>query len=397
MNNNFSIPPQITYILQTLESAGHRAFTVGGCVRDYLLGRHPDDFDICTSARPEETMSLFPHTVPTGIAHGTVTVLYDGIATEVTVFRKEGNYSDHRRPDSVEFTDDLTEDLARRDFTVNAMAMDLRGALHDPFGGRADLSARLIRCVGDPHQRLREDALRMHRALRFSAQLGFSIHEDTLSAIRKNAPYAAYVAPERIRIELEKTLLSARPQILEQGIAWGLYAPMIPAGQCPDLYSLTELPQERAVRYTRLFHLLCDAGIVSDAEGALRDLRMDKATIRAVSRGIAAARRGLPETDIGMKHLMAAEDELCLRCAAACGDFDRLTKRYYDILLTNEPWHIRHLAVSGTQLQTLGISGKAVGGILQRLLDEVIRDPSLNRPDVLTELAKKEAAQWQNN
>ena len=211
MDTIFPLPRAIRGILETLEAAGHRGYVVGGCVRDALLGKVPDDFDICTSALPEQTMALFPRTIPTGLQHGTVTVLYEGMTAEVTVFRRETTYSDHRRPDAVAFTDSLTEDLSRRDFTVNAMAMDRRGILQDPFGGRADLAAGILRCVGDPDTRFQEDALRMFRGLRFSAQLGFPLHPDTAAAMRRNAHLGRFVAPERARTELEKTLLSPRP------------------------------------------------------------------------------------------------------------------------------------------------------------------------------------------
>ena len=174
---NGSIPAFARDILRTLEAAGSEAYCVGGCVRDTLLGRTPGDWDITTSARPEETLALFgADALPTGLRHGTVTVRRPDGSAEVTTFRRDGDYTDHRHPESVAFTDSLTEDLARRDFTVNAMALSLRGELRDPFHGREDLAAGRIRCVGEPARRFGEDALRILRGLRLAAQLGFSLH-----------------------------------------------------------------------------------------------------------------------------------------------------------------------------------------------------------------------------
>ena len=179
------IPREVCAVLQTLERAGHEAYIVGGCVRDILMGKPPHDWDVTTSALPEETMALFDHfAIPTGLRHGTVTVRSGETACEVTTFRTDGDYPDHRHPAAVTFTRSLLEDLQRRDLTVNAMAMDMRGTLHDPFGGQADIRRRVLRCVGEPERRFREDALRILRTLRFSATLGFAIGEDTHQALR---------------------------------------------------------------------------------------------------------------------------------------------------------------------------------------------------------------------
>ena len=180
------IPQEVQRILQRLEAAGYEAYVVGGCVRDMLMGTAPHDWDVTTSALPEETMALFDHfAIPTGLRHGTVTVRSGGLACEVTTFRTDGDYPDHRHPAAVSFTRDLTEDLARRDLTVNAMAMDVRGTLYDPFRGQQDIQAKILRCVGQPDRRFSEDALRILRTLRFSATLGFAIEEDTHRALRQ--------------------------------------------------------------------------------------------------------------------------------------------------------------------------------------------------------------------
>jgi len=204
------IPKQIEYILQKLTAAGYEGYLVGGCVRDFLLGNVPSDFDITTNALPEETMAVFAEdrVIPTGLKHGTVTVLHDGVSAEITTYRTETTYADGRHPDSVSFTRKLGDDLCRRDFTVNAMAMDLDGNIVDLYGGREDLAAGVICAVGEPELRFAEDALRILRAFRFAAKLGFAIEEQTLAAALALAPRLSLVSRERIFDELEKLLCS---------------------------------------------------------------------------------------------------------------------------------------------------------------------------------------------
>ena len=204
----FEIPAGAGYILQTLAAAGHEGYLVGGCVRDLLRGVEPHDWDICTSALPEETEQRFAgrRILGTGLKHGTVTVLVEGEPYEITTYRREGPYSDRRRPDYVRFVPDLAEDLARRDFTMNAIAMDLDGNLRDPFGGAEDIRAGLIRCVGEPDPRFQEDGLRVMRALRFAAVFGYEIEAHTARAIHENRAMLDRVAAERINVELRKLL-----------------------------------------------------------------------------------------------------------------------------------------------------------------------------------------------
>jgi len=204
------MPNQVQYIIDTLQHKGFRAFVVGGCVRDMILGITPKDWDITTNALPEQVMNVFRdhNVIPTGIDHGTVTVMADGIGYEITTFRKEGKYSDNRHPDEVTFTDDLVEDLSRRDFTIGAMAFNFTEGLFDPFGGRMDLINNVIRCVGNANERFSEDALRMMRAVRFASRFGFIIDENTLDAIYKNADKIMVVSKERIMSELNQILLS---------------------------------------------------------------------------------------------------------------------------------------------------------------------------------------------
>ena len=235
-------------MLYTLRGAGYGAYFVGGCVRDSLLGRRVHDWDAATSAPPQAVQALFERTAPTGLRHGTVTVISGGRALEVTTFRTEGAYSDHRRPDSVRFTGDLAADLSRRDFTINAMAMGPEGDVTDLFGGRADLQRRLIRCVGEPERRFSEDALRMLRALRFSAQLGFDIDPRTDAAVTALAPTAAALSAERVRDEFLRALASPRPQRAWEMLTRGLLARFAAAeGEAPPLAALPV--------YARLAHL----------------------------------------------------------------------------------------------------------------------------------------------
>lgn len=386
------IPPEISYILSTLTQAGHPAYLVGGCVRDAIMGRVPGDWDLCTAALPHETMALFDHTVPTGLKHGTVTVLYGGLMAEVTTFRRESTYSDHRRPDAVDFTDSLHEDLARRDFTMNAIAMDAHGNLQDPFDGKADLSAKLIRCVGDPDLRFQEDALRMFRGVRFAAQLGFEIHPWTFSAIEKNASLSRFVAPERIHIELEKTLLSPHPEFLDVMIRLGLLDGFLSAGEEPDWDGLSALPPERSLRYARLCKILLDAGRISTPAGFLKSLRLDSHTIRVCDRGVSIASHSFPGTAPDIKGLLAQYGPEAVRCAAACGNHTVNLPQVDTVLESGECFDLEHLAIHGDALKTLGFTGREIDAMLQALLEYVICHPEENNTDTLLEFIRKETS-----
>ena len=211
-----AMPDRVKQIIGTLRGAGFEAWAVGGCVRDSLLGRTPEDWDITTSAMPEQTKALFDRTFDTGIEHGTVTVLLDGEGFEVTTYRIDGVYEDGRHPREVTFTRSLREDLLRRDFTINAMAYSDEEGLVDLFGGLADLADHVIRCVGDARARFSEDALRILRGIRFAAQLGFALEDKTREGMRALAPTLQKISAERIQTELVKTLLSDRPDLLRR-------------------------------------------------------------------------------------------------------------------------------------------------------------------------------------
>lgn len=222
------LPEDVRFIIHTLQDAGHEAYAVGGCVRDSLLSRTPDDWDITTSARPEETKKLFRRTIDTGIQHGTVTVMLKKNGYEVTTYRVDGEYEDGRHPKEVIFTANLIEDLKRRDFTINAMAYNEESGLVDAFTGKKDLEEGIIRCVGDADERFTEDALRIMRAVRFSAQLGFSMEDKTKAAIRGHAENLRKVSAERIQTELTKLVTSPHPEYLRSAWETGITAVFLP-------------------------------------------------------------------------------------------------------------------------------------------------------------------------
>ena len=368
------------HILRALNSAGFEAYYVGGCVRDTLLSRPIHDWDICTSALPEETASVFPHCIPTGIRHGTVTVVEDRAQYEITTFRSDGTYRDNRHPEQVSFVRSLREDLSRRDFTVNAMAMDVHGAVTDLFGGREDLRARILRCVGEPNLRFREDALRMLRALRFSAQLGFSVEEKTFTAITENAGLCASLSAERVRDETEKTLCSPMPQTVAQMCEMGLLRAVGIKG-APDLSSLSGLPAARTVRWAAFFRAC--------PEASWQMLRLDRKTGELAK---LAASLSEPADRLEWKRRIGTYGREAALCAAALYDAEETVRR---ILSSGECVSLRELAVSGADFPAL--SGREVGQMLQKLLDHVLQTPSDNKRETLLRLAEKFLEKSENN
>lgn len=307
---NLRLPAAVERCCTVLRDAGFAAHPVGGCVRDVLLGREPGDWDVTTAARPERVQELFSHTIPTGIRHGTVTVVEGGMSIEVTTFRTESGYGDSRHPDSVSFDTDLTGDLARRDFTVNAMALGAAGEIIDPFGGRNDLARGLIRAVGEPTTRFSEDALRILRGVRFAAQLGFAVEPDTAAAMEVCAPLVERVSAERVRTEVEKTLCSARPQLVgrmvELGVLnrfftgwracrWDALAQTVPvpverwrAFCALTGFPIEALPVERAVRMAILHPEREAVKRLALSGGELQTMGLRGAEIGAVQRALAA-------------------------------------------------------------------------------------------------------------
>lgn len=371
-------PKYVLNILCALDSAGHRAVLAGGCVRDSLLGRRPSDWDIASSASPEEVLALFSRCVPTGIKHGTVTVLSGGGSVEVTAFRAEGGYSDHRRPDSVSFGCPLEADLARRDLTVNAMAMDAAGEITDPFGGRDDLRRRLLRCVGEPERRFDEDALRMLRTVRFSAQLGFEIEPRTLEAIRALAHLSSGLSAERVRDELLKTLRSPAPGLVWQLVDLGLLgACLAPGDASAPREALDVLPI-----YARLAHFcrgLELGGYIMSTDRFLAALRFDGETLRRTASAVEVLKSGSRD----WKRLLRGHGEAAVLAAHP------KNRALRAVLRSGECWELSSLAIGGRELAALGYSGPELGRELRRLLDHVIDCPADNRADILCKLAER--------
>ena len=430
------IPEFVKNLLCTLESAGHQAWCVGGCVRDLRLGRTPVDWDVTSSALPEETMALFgERAVPTGLKHGTVTVRTEDQPVEVTTFRKDGAYRDHRRPETVTFTDSLEEDLRRRDFTVNAMALDLRGTFRDPFGGLGDLERGILRCVGEPERRFHEDALRILRGLRFSACLGFVLEEKTASAIREKKELLRDIAPERVWAELSRLLtgrwadevLRAYPEVV--GVFWPELLPMIGFDQrtrhhCYDvwehtLHALAAVEPDVVLRCTMLLHDVGKPGTFTlDARGhghfkghparsaaltedMLRRLRVDNATRETVVRLVEWHDRNIPRTDQGLRRALRDLGEADLRRLLAVKRADNQAQAHQDLLGEIDKSEaildrllaegacvsLGQLAVRGGDLAALGLRGPAIGRMLDLLLDRVVDGDVPNEREILLKTA----------
>lgn len=430
-------------VLDALERAGHRAVLVGGCVRDSLLSIPPHDYDAATSALPEEILAAcqpWP-CLDIGIQHGTITVLADGLPVEVTTFRKETTYSDHRHPDGVEFTPNLEEDLARRDFTVNAMAWE-HGTIVDPFGGQEDLQNRLIRCVGDPDRRFTEDALRLLRGLRLAAQLEFKLHPDTAAAIHSHATDLNLVARERVWAEFSRLLCSpgakevllAFPDVVGQIIPE--LAPSVGFDQknfhhCYDVYThsvmaLDAVPPLLPVRLAALLHdggkpetfFLDENGVghfyghpkvsAALADTALRRLRLPTALREQVVKLV--ERHDLPVEPtrpwVGRWLARLGEEDffhlLTLKRGdrAACADptppspdpLELAEKLARELLAEQACFSLKDLAVNGRDCMTAGLQGKEIGAALQKLLEQVAEGRLLNDRETLLEAIKKSSS-----
>ncbi len=438
----FDIPAGARYILQMLTAAGHEAYLVGGCVRDLLRGVPPHDWDICTSALPEETERCFAgqRIIETGLKHGTVTVLVDGEPYEITTYRTEGPYSDSRRPDYVRFVPDLTEDLARRDFTMNATAMGLDGKLRDPFGGAEDIKRGLIRCVGEPDQRFQEDGLRGMRALRFGAVFGYAIEERTAQAVHKNRAMLDRVAAERINAELCKLLVGKNagdvlrqypdvfcqfwPELgplvtLEQNNPWHCWG-----GWEHTIHAVEGAPADVTLRLTMLLHDIgkpeCkstdEKGIdhfyghpavsAQLADQMLRELKFDNKTrervVLLVERHDAQL---LPRSQVIRRWLNRLGSEaffqlLEIKRADSMSLAyekvkDRLTElneirtKAEQILLERQCLTLKDLAVNGRDVIAAGIEpGPEVGRVLEGLLEQILSGKLTNERSVLLKLIR---------
>ena len=378
------LPDYVKTVIFAIESAGFEAYAVGGAVRDLLLGRTPCDYDVASSAPPEEIHRVFPHVADTGLAFGTVTVVLEGHALEVTRYRTESGYGDARHPDEVAPARDITEDLSRRDFTVNAMACHPRRGLLDPFGGREDLERRCIRAVGDPAVRFREDALRILRAFRFCSQLDFSLEPATREAALSLCPALARVSAERVASEVEKTLMGRRPEQLSELLAAGGLLPFGLPQAKEKLSSFSLLPEDITIR----FAALCFACGVP-AEEACRILKRSKERRRSAEALLASWQAPLPRSRGQIKRLLSPlRPELWAPSLLARGvltgeDTAPAAALAEDILEKKEPYRLCDLAVSGDDLKEHGVSGRKTGCVLEALLCRVTDDPSLNRRETL--------------
>ena len=385
-------PKYVRQVLFTLQGRGYPAYLVGGCVRDLLLERRPHDWDICTAALPEQVLALFPDSLPGGQRPGAVTVAIGSRRVEVTSFHTDAEEGEHRNPDRVAFVGELTEDLRRRDFTMNSIALAADGLLADPFGGVQDIREKRIRCVGEPALRFEEDPLRMLRALRFSAKLGFTIEINTLLAIQDKAPLAAALPPERVREELEKMLLTEAPETVQPLMEMSLldaYLRDRPAAG-PQWRRLRRLPRRALYRWAGLGVLLCRLGAIKSVGDFLRALQLDERSIRCCEAAEQLLREPLPDTPFGWKKALHTWEVQGVSCAAAVSDAlygGQSGRELRAVLRSGECFSLKHLAVTGEDLLALGLRGRDLGEMLNFLLEYVMEFPENNRRDLLLSLA----------
>ncbi|MCL2571441.1 MAG: CCA tRNA nucleotidyltransferase [Defluviitaleaceae bacterium] len=382
------LPANVTKIISMLESHGHEAYIVGGCVRDSVRGVVPKDWDITTSATPHEVVEIFSHTVETGIKHGTVTVIINRLHYEVTTYRIDGEYLDSRRPQDVIFTSNIYEDLSRRDFTMNAIAYNPACGFADPYEGQKDIAREIIRCVGNPTDRFKEDALRMLRAVRFAGQLGFTLEKETHNAIISQSANLVNISAERIREEIVKLLTSPYieavkllettdllPYILiDQPFGGDTNKIISQLEYCPDSEPL------------RLALFLSWSG--DNCEKLLRTLRFDNKTISEVARYVNCLHTYIPlfryEIKKYLRHMPQAHFENLLTLQSIVKPYDAkrldaMRRESRDIQEKGECYTLKDLSVNGIDLAEVGIPpGKAIGDKLEELLDAVMRDPALN-------------------
>lgn len=436
LDMKINLPQNVKIILDTMHNAGYEAYVVGGCVRDALLDRTPGDWDITTNAKPSETKKLFRRTIDTGIEHGTVTIMIGKEGYEVTTYRIDGKYEDNRHPSEVTFTKNLTEDMKRRDFTINAMAYNEEEGLIDRFGGVDDLNAGIIRCVGNPRERFSEDALRIMRAIRFSAQLGYEIEKETEDAIKELAPTLEKISAERIQVELVKLLLSDHPDKMRKAYELGVTKVFLPEfDACMEteqnnihhaytvgehiIHSMQNIRSDRVLRLTMLLHDIAkpvtetiDSEGISHFKGhaqkgmemaakIFRRLKFDRYTMDKVCNLILYHDDRFPADEKSIRRAVnkvGVEDFPLLievRIAdtlaqsmymrdeklALIHDTERI---FREILEKNECVTLKDLAVGGKDLIKIGISpGKQIGEALNAMLMDVLDNPEHNNKDYL--------------
>lgn len=396
------LPKNVENIIERLKEHGFEGFAVGGCVRDSLLKKTPTDWDITTDALPVDMKKIFKKTFDTGIAHGTVTVLMDGVGYELTTYRIDGNYSDGRHPDSVSFSKNLSEDLCRRDFTVNAMAYSNKKGIVDLFDGRKDLQNGIIRAVGDAKKRFDEDALRMLRAVRFAAQLGFKIDDDTFEAIKEKAKLLSKVSKERIFVELNKSLNGDFAQNIKMVYTSGLYRYIGKefAKLDKNIYDFypRKFPNKKHM-YWAVF--LENIENVEAVKKILFELKSDNATRNNTYLLAKELKNPLPSSDEDIRwslHRIGA-DLFCDYIEILKSDkknvdildkIDTIENRYSLILKENHAYEISMLDITGKDLMDIGISkGPKIGEVLEFLLKKVIENPLNNEKSSLLRLAKE--------
>ena len=429
-------------VLSELEKHGFEAYMVGGCVRDTIMGREYNDIDITTNARPDEMLEVFRgyKVIPTGIKHGTITVLCDGTPFEITTYRIDGEYTDHRHPDSVEFTSDITADLARRDFTINAVAMDKNGCIIDPFDGISDMKSGIIRCVGEPGKRFTEDALRIMRAVRFASQLGFKIEEKTSEAVHRMKDLLQNISHERIRDELDKLVCGSSCVDILLGYSDVITAvipefkPSIGLDQCSPYHKYTVWEHTvRAIsfaptddvkmRRTLLFHDIGKPACMKfdetgrghfkqhDRVGAeitekvMKRLRYDTKSISYAAALISNHSKKLHSKADVKKMMYRIGDELFFaltemkKCDNSAKNefvleenvfFDRLAEMGREIIANDECRSLRRLAVNGSELMEIGLCGAEIGEMQHKLLELVMEDKLPNEKEALLNYAEQE-------
>ncbi len=381
----FNLPKNIDFVLDTLISNGHKAYIVGGCVRDLLCGITPNDYDITTSALPHETQALFEHTIATGIKHGTVTVILDGEAIEVTTFRTESKYNDCRHPESVNFVTDVEEDLARRDFTINAMCYNHTEGLIDCFGGKDDIKNKIFRAVGDARVRFSEDALRILRLFRFASTFEFNIGNNTLDAAIECAPHLKSISAERIFTELKKLSCGKAPEVIAPLLCTDALADY--NLKSADLENIKHLKTKSDLRLFALLNLCSD-----DLQKTLAKLKCSNDFKNYCLKMQYLSLNIINPDKISIKQALNFSSKIYLEDIleyynCILGLNIKLYKQLkWEIHLNDEPYKIYHLKITGDDIINCGFHGKQVGEKLEFLLDKVIENPHLNKRQDLINL-----------
>ncbi len=402
-----NLPKEVQDIITTIEEHGCEAYAVGGCVRDSILGRNPDDWDITTSAVPGDVKTFFRKTIDTGIKHGTVTVMMGKTGYEVTTYRIDGEYKDGRHPENVEFSANIVDDLKRRDFTINAMAYNEKQGLVDEFDGIGDLKRKLIKCVGNSDERFTEDALRMMRAIRFSAQLGFDIEKNTFDAIAKLAPSIRQVSMERLQVELVKTIMSDNPDYVIFYEQTGLFKEILPviheilSGKYAKnaMTMMKKSEKNTVLRYAALLNSVDE----EKARQTLKSLKLDNYTIDTASKLVAYQKVSIDENEPSVREalhkygkdllkLMLVHERAIIETKEEITGITMPARRkhlliiehmYKDILERGDCISIKDLDITGNDLMEYGLKGPQIGKTLNELLQIVIENPKLNEKATL--------------